>query len=155
MHLVENLLEIVIVFFCRMNVDSFVSSYHNAFVYGQSLHLLLHIAPRMCTSVIASWKSVVLNSLLTILSPPIPVVKYINLAPRLESESGLPSFLLITLPFTPTTRFHIIFCGCHGSCSTLKNVSDLCCWALDLCLQPWKSIFPAATSITNIETRTA
>lgn len=154
MHLVENLFKIVIVFFCRMNVHSFVSSYHNAFVYGQSLHLLLHIAPRMRTSVIASWKLVVLNSLLTILSPPIPVVKYINLASSLESESGLPSFLLIALSFTPSTGFYFICCSCYSSCSTFKYVFDLCRWALDLRLQPWKSIFPAATSITNVETIT-
>ena len=54
MHLVENFFKIVIVFFFWMNVHSFVSSYHKAVVYGQSLHLLLHIEPRMRTSIIAA-----------------------------------------------------------------------------------------------------
>ena len=54
MHLAQDLFEIVSRLLYQMCMDPFVSGYHNTFVFGLPLHLLFHIAPLVCASVVAS-----------------------------------------------------------------------------------------------------
>lgn len=56
MHLVQDMLEIVGRLLDRMGVHPFISGDHNAFISRQALHLLLHIASLVGTSVVASAK---------------------------------------------------------------------------------------------------
>ena len=54
LHLIQHVFEVVIWFLYRMAVHSLVGCHHNAFVHGQPLHLLLHVATLVRTSVVAS-----------------------------------------------------------------------------------------------------